>query len=398
MKLSIIIPTHNREENLVATAAKLLAADSTDFEIVLALNSDRDHEQELPVPLKTDKRVKILSNPPKPLSMQDNWERAINSAEGDWLSIIGDDDFIFIELIDFLKIIEQQSENIEAVSWNKILFNWQDTRPIIGVNSRAKRSRDLTCISLDTDFKRVSTDSMLGEALRWNSSRRTPPSGGSIYHGALKKNLVKRLYKKYNRHFTDPIVDFDIGYRVLLEVENIFWSMRPFSIMGASRKSNSFGVNNNFAQAERADSFWKLNNFTSKKSDEFDETCGLVATVYNFQKRFCEANSIPWALSYEKILEKIQLDCLSEFSEQGCARKAHLYNLELARLFPFAHKSSDLNLSWIPPAAQDFQGLSGKELVVDAAQFETIYEFAQFCRRFLCDPQFIGRSVSFRQV
>jgi glycosyltransferase involved in cell wall biosynthesis len=399
VKLSIIIPTHNREENLAYSAASLLLENSEEFEIILALNSDSDREAELPISLRTDKRVKILKNPPRPLSMQENWERSVNAATCEWITVIGDDDFLFLDLIEFLYLIEQQKENIEAIGWNKILFNWPEIRLSAKFEGIHVPARDPTSISLETDLKRVPSKNMLISVLQWDSKQRTPGCGVSIYHGALKRSLIERLKNKYKSHFVDPIVDFDIGHRVLLETDNVYWSQRPFSIMGASKKSNSAGVNHRKEHLKRTADFWSKNSLGDSNYQYISDSCGLVATVYNFQKRFCALNGISWDLPYSKLREKIETDCLFEISTSGCSEKATCYDAELNRLFPDIHPKGSLNPIWQEKPGSDFQGLTAeRELVVDASHFENIYEFARFCKKILCGINFIGRKVGFKLV
>ena len=97
-RLTICIPTRNRQIYAMDAVRHMLASSRQDFEILLGDNSDdasvlADFAAEL-----KDSRLRLLSPESKPLSMRSNWERMPEQARGEWVSFIGDDDYLDPEL------------------------------------------------------------------------------------------------------------------------------------------------------------------------------------------------------------------------------------------------------------------------------------------------------------
>ena len=169
------------------------------------------------------KRLKILASPKNTLSMRDNWERAISVAEGDWVSIIGDDDILSPELVFFLRslITNHGFENFECIKWRTINFSWK------GVNVDGRRNTATIPIEGDK-VRKFKCDLYLDNILKWNLPERTMGCGPSIYHGAWKRSLINKVKEMNNGVVFDAeTVDYDAGYNALLLTEQFIILERP---------------------------------------------------------------------------------------------------------------------------------------------------------------------------
>ena len=86
--VSLLLPTRNRPELCALAVEAALRGLGPDDELVLADNGDAPLD--LPAPSSSDPRLRHLRPDPRPLSMPDNWERALQAARGEWLLLLAD--------------------------------------------------------------------------------------------------------------------------------------------------------------------------------------------------------------------------------------------------------------------------------------------------------------------
>jgi glycosyltransferase involved in cell wall biosynthesis len=88
--VTVIIPTREHPETLLATLRTVIQQDYDRLEIIVSDNFSNDSTEDV-VRSFTDRRVKYI-NTGKRLSMSENWDFALSHATGDWISVLGDDD------------------------------------------------------------------------------------------------------------------------------------------------------------------------------------------------------------------------------------------------------------------------------------------------------------------
>jgi glycosyltransferase involved in cell wall biosynthesis len=87
---SILLPSRNRFELLRHAPASIFLQDFTDFEVVVADNaSDQIYETQFSTIRRGN--VRFLRSE-QPLSVTENWNRALEAAKGEYIIMIGDDD------------------------------------------------------------------------------------------------------------------------------------------------------------------------------------------------------------------------------------------------------------------------------------------------------------------
>ena len=92
-KLSICVPSRNRQYYFQHTIAALLESPRTDVEFVFADNSDDPSIMNNYMASISDARVTFLPSSDAALSMVDNWERMVAASTGEWVTVVGDDDY-----------------------------------------------------------------------------------------------------------------------------------------------------------------------------------------------------------------------------------------------------------------------------------------------------------------
>ena len=241
--LTICLPTRNRQRYCIETIRAIAASDAQDFEVIVADNSDdgsilaRFFADEF-----EDDRFRLLAPSDRVLSMVDNWERTMEQASGRWISFIGDDDYIDPRVTGLIRRYERLYPDVEAVSWNRMSFNWPDNRPTA------------TLASVPISFATVVANKAdLQERLfRWSEGRRRPAAGFGIYHGAIKRGLMERIKRKFGgRYFEHPNVDYENCCKVIAAGKTLVHCQRPFSVLGACAASNSAGAQSLQVMMER---------------------------------------------------------------------------------------------------------------------------------------------------
>lgn len=92
--LSLVVPTKNRQEYAIGLLQGVQAFDTPELEVIVQDNSDEASLQEFVADLD-DLRIRYFYCA-EPLTMHQNFERAIDNACGDYVCAIGDDDGLII--------------------------------------------------------------------------------------------------------------------------------------------------------------------------------------------------------------------------------------------------------------------------------------------------------------
>ncbi|MDA0171518.1 glycosyltransferase [Solirubrobacter taibaiensis] len=93
MKLSILLPTRNGGRLLDGAIRSVLDQDGDDFELVISDNASDETTREVLAQFAGDPRLK-LSRLEAPVNVTDNWQVAYEAASGDYLLLLGDDDYL----------------------------------------------------------------------------------------------------------------------------------------------------------------------------------------------------------------------------------------------------------------------------------------------------------------
>lgn len=228
--LSICVPSRNRQRTFLQTIRDLLANPRIDVEFVLADNSDDPSIADEFIAGISDPRVRYLPSAERALPMQDNWERTMRAASGDWVSFIGDDDYVDPDVIDTITAIATRRPGVDAIGWSRPSFKWPDYRPFPG-NS---------CVALGNAAYLASRQEQLQALFLWKGAAPVPKTSFSIYHGAVRRSAMDRIRARFSdRYFEHPTVDFDCSCKLLLTGREFVYVDRPFSVLGASAASNS---------------------------------------------------------------------------------------------------------------------------------------------------------------
>ncbi len=236
-KLSICVPSRNRQIWFQETIRALLDSPRDDVEFVFADNSDDPSIMaEFIRAHAGDPRVVFLQPGPSVYSMVDNWERTVAASSGDWVTVIGDDDYVDPELASVLRKVELMLPDVEAFGWTYASFTWPGSEGAPETN---------IALDLTHHFIDLPKDWLTRRAYLWVDATTTPTHGFSIYHSALSRRLIERIRRRFNgRYFEHPTVDFDSSFKAILEGNRFLMWQRPLSVHGVCPASMSADVYN----------------------------------------------------------------------------------------------------------------------------------------------------------
>lgn len=282
-RLSICVPSRNRQIYFQETIRDMLCSLRVDVEFVLADNSDDPAVMnEFMTAYEGDPRVVYLPSTDRVLPMLENWERTIRAATGDYVVFIGDDDYADPDMIDVINGIEAKIPELDAVSWPALIYSWPSP----------ERTPASVFVTLDNFFARIDQARAIKLMFGWEQATATPRSGFSIYHSAISRRLLDRILKLYpGDYFQHPTLDYEMAMKVILAGKNLVYTPRSLSVMGVCPLSNSSAVGNMALYRERLDTMKKElgRGFTEDVNDDsfpFPTEIGLTACVAQAQLWF----------------------------------------------------------------------------------------------------------------
>jgi hypothetical protein len=93
MKYSVLLPTRNGGPYLENCIRSILDQGYTDLELIISDNANTDTTPEVISKFANDPRVTVLRLE-APISVTDNWNNALFSAKGEYVLMMGDDDYL----------------------------------------------------------------------------------------------------------------------------------------------------------------------------------------------------------------------------------------------------------------------------------------------------------------
>ena len=279
--LSICVPSRNRQVYFQETIRALLVNKRTDVEFVFTDNSDDpDIMDRFIALLPPDPRVKYLRSGDQTYSMVDNWERTVAASSGDWVTVIGDDDYLDPDLAAVLAKVIEDRPDLEAFEWQRLSYAWPDPTRDKATNAT---------VPLGNGIYEIPKSVVMRRAFQWEDADVSPRGGFSIYHAAISRRLLLRIKETcHGRFFEHPTVDFDNAFKVAWLGTRFAVCERPFSILGACPESMSAALHDLVLLRQRhaefmADLGRNLDADPDLKEFPFSSLLGVTAAVMQVQ-------------------------------------------------------------------------------------------------------------------
>jgi len=223
LKFTVVIPTRERARTLGATLRTCVSQASDDLDILVSDNFSGDDTRAV-VESFGDPRIRYVNTGAR-VSMTRNWEFALQHVREGYVTFIGDDDGLMPDAIrDVSELL--RNDRADIVSWMKAEYCWPD-HPIAAFRNRLS-------LPLSSHLLRVDAAKALRDVAHfWLPYARTP----TLYNSFVSTAAIARTRPAEGPYFRSMAPDVYSGIVLLSAVDGFLYSLRPFSINGASAKS-----------------------------------------------------------------------------------------------------------------------------------------------------------------
>ena len=125
MKFSVLLPTRNGGKYLKSCIESVLSQDYKDMELIVFDNANTDNTAEVVNSYSNDKRLKYYRTD-SVVSVTDNWNNALKKSSGDYVLMMGDDDFLLPGYFDTLDKTIKENDFPDGISYFGYSFIYPD--------------------------------------------------------------------------------------------------------------------------------------------------------------------------------------------------------------------------------------------------------------------------------
>lgn len=228
-KFSILVPTRQRPDTLLATLATLIWHPGDDYEIVVADNcGDEDVAAVIAAVQQRHDRVKHIRSD-RVLPMAQNWERGLAACSGEYVSVLGDDDGFLPSTLEMARKLIAATD-ARVLAWPVHAYWWPDT---IAFWHRNKLYLTLG----NNDVGWIDSRQALIQTYRHPVAFGELPM---IYNGFVHREVINSVIDRFGAYFVpaDMSPDVTSGIVNLAHTSRYLYSSRPLAVRGNSRRSN----------------------------------------------------------------------------------------------------------------------------------------------------------------
>jgi glycosyltransferase involved in cell wall biosynthesis len=233
--LSIVVPTKNRAMYALATLKQVLSIQHDNLQLVIQDNSEDTVLKELVADFRNDKRLKY-NYTEKNISFSKNFEIAISLAEGEYICIIGDDDGINPEIIEF--VTAAKSKGIAAIKPElKAIYVWPNCG--IFLKNNPKDDGTLFVHHFDGEVNAFSTQAELIKLFKKGGQAYLDLNLVKLYHGIVRKTIINDIIERLGSCFGGLSPDIYSAVGLSCIQDKVLSVNYPLTISGIASKSGS---------------------------------------------------------------------------------------------------------------------------------------------------------------
>ncbi len=125
MKFSVLLPTRNGGKYLKSCIESVLSQDYKDMELIVFDNANTDNTAEVVNSYSNDKRLKYYRTD-SVVDVTENWNNALKKSSGDYVLMMGDDDFLLPGYFDTLDKTIKENDFPDGISYFGYSFIYPD--------------------------------------------------------------------------------------------------------------------------------------------------------------------------------------------------------------------------------------------------------------------------------
>lgn len=224
-RFSVVIPTRERPDTLAHALRTAVEQTFDDVEILVHESGDDARVTDV-VARYGDRRTRLVKTG-SPVSMPENWERALTCAAGEYVTFIGDDDGL---LPDACAVADQvlRRQSADILSWRPAAYYWPQ---YLFSHLQNRLQAFLTEIDI-VEVKSSRTMLALFYQFRTDYSRLP-----MIYNSFVGRKLLGRIQARLGRYFLGGSPDISSGILNAFFCDTFLFSHRPLSVSGLSHHS-----------------------------------------------------------------------------------------------------------------------------------------------------------------
>lgn len=228
--LSIVIPTKNRYHTLNEVVQAIVNMPDPDFEVIVQDCSDGIDDFELIAKKFSDPRVRFYKSPSN-ISMTENWNHAFHHIRGEYVIYIGDDDLVGSNIMDVARWAH--ANDIDAVSGtiSGTAYFWPD----YPISSESKTLKIKRCQGAIEHLNSLQEATIGSFGIGTENFGRLP----QVYHGLVKVTSLRKMPNLSGNYFDGIAPDYYASYALALTVKKFCLIDYSFTIVGASKNSNT---------------------------------------------------------------------------------------------------------------------------------------------------------------
>jgi glycosyltransferase involved in cell wall biosynthesis len=234
--LSIVIPTRNRMPYAISAIQSILEISDTRLELVV---QDNGESRALEAWIQTniqDARLQY-SYCGRPLSFVDNFNAAVNSASGEYVCLIGDDDGINPEIMKAAEWAQGQSVDSLSVK-TRANYIWPDagipSTIFTKVTGGVLTIFDFRGAIIDTDGEKEMRAFVRAGGMNY-LNHNLP----KLYHGLVRRDCLEKIKKKTGAYFGGLSPDIFASLAMACVAKRMVMTDYPLTLPGACGASAS---------------------------------------------------------------------------------------------------------------------------------------------------------------
>ena len=126
MRFSVLLPTRNGERLLEGCMRSVLSQDYDDLELVVSDNASDEPTRAVIASFEGDPRLKTVRLD-EPVEVTDNWNRAYEASSGDYVLILGDDDYLLPGYFETVGGLIDRWDSPDCLTYNGYAFAFPGT-------------------------------------------------------------------------------------------------------------------------------------------------------------------------------------------------------------------------------------------------------------------------------
>lgn len=227
---SLLVPTRNRPATAECLIRHALGFFPDNYEIVVQDCGAIGPLQEALRDVLSDPRLRY-EHTGQLVSMTDNWNRGFERCRGEYMSVLGDDDGVTLELPSIVRWMGDRNIDMLLANWNGAMYYWPDF-------PNATLAATYTMHNYTGELVEYASSALLRRAvgtLGYSDLRAIP----CVYHGIVRRSYLSRMAERTGRCFHGYNPDFYSSYFLATMVPKTHWVDFPMFVAGTCGASNS---------------------------------------------------------------------------------------------------------------------------------------------------------------